>query len=276
MFVLAGVVGVKYGITDAWEVSVDLPFVRKELKPEGAEDPDGEHDEETSAHAEETLSGPGDLRLSVRRHCAWGGRYSASLAVGLSMPTGDTRPVDRLSFLDAEEAEMLGIEREAVPELQNGTGAWFPLVSVMGGMALSSTVTSYASATLDLHFQENDSGWRRAPAFSGETGIQWRPAGEDYRLRLALHFFTAGGDTFRGDDVKLAGGLLLEGDIPDLRNGRSELSVRPGILWVVDESLTLHADLSTPIWSKLQSGDRAQENVLRERAGLFIGVSWHP
>jgi hypothetical protein len=275
IFMLAAVVGLRYGIADGWEIALEMPFVRKDLKPEGGEEGGDDHEEEPAGHGDETLSGPGDFRLLLKRHLRLDNGMSISLRGGVSLPTGDTRPVDRLSFLDADEAAEYGIEREAVPELQNGTGAWFPILGVDIGGSMTDTLAFYASATADLHFQENDSGWRRATSLSGEMGMSWKPVGSDYSARCAINYFTAGGDYFAGEDVVTDYGPLA-GEIPDLRNGRSELSLRPGGSWVIEERFMIHADLAFPIWSRLQSGARAQENVLRERAGVFLGFSWRP
>lgn len=276
IFMLAAVVGLRYGVSEGWEIALEMPFVRKDLRPEGGEAGGDGHEEEADAgHGDETLSGPGDFRLLVTRHFRFDNRTSLSLRGGISLPTGDTRPVDRLSFLDADEAAEYGIEREVVPELQNGTGAWFPIFGIDVGSSLTDTLTFFLSVTADLHFQENDSGWRRATSLSGETGISWKPAGADYAVRCAVNYFAAGGDYFSGADVETDFGPL-GGEIPDLRNGRSELSLRPGGSWAIGEGLALNAGFAVPVWSRLQSGARAQENVLRERAGVFLGLSWIP
>lgn len=254
----------RYGLTDRTELSLDLPYVRNEVRAEQSD----EH------HRDEVLEGLGDIRLSLKHFFVAGKKLQIAGIFGLSFPTGEINRLTRASFIDHEVAEALGIGVPWHSHLQLGTGTFDPFLGVEVLYRLDERWMMYGSVLANLPVYENRYGYRTSPNINLIVGPATRIGESSVIAALFANVFYAGRDQFRGDDVVGPGGVV-RGDFGIPNTGRFEFSLQPNLTWTVDEHLTLNLNVNVPIYTSIRTNSSGRDVQLAEQVGVFLGMSWH-
>ena len=254
----------RYGLTDRTELSLDLPYIRNEVKTERSD----EH------HRDEVLDGLGDIRLSLKHFFVAGEKFQLAGIFGLSFPTGKINKVTRASYLDHDEAAGLGIRIPRHTHLRLGTGTVDPFVGVEALYRFDDRWMLYASALANLPFYENRFDYRTAPNFTLTVGPAVRIGKSPVIAALFANVFYAARDQLRGGDIVGFGGIA-KGRLGVPNTGRFEFSLQPNITWTVNEHLTLNLNVNLPIYTRIRTNSLNRDVQLTEQVGVFLGMSWH-
>ncbi len=254
----------RYGLTDRTELSLDIPYIRNEIKVEE----DDEH------HRDEVLEGIGDVRLSLKHFFIADKKLQVAGIFGLSFPTGRINRITRASFIDHHEAEELGIVVPRHSHLQLGTGTFDPFVGLEAVYRLDDGWMVYGSVIANLPFYENRYGYRTAPNINLSIGPAVSLGKSRVILSLLANVYYAGRDQFRGDDVRGPGGRV-DGDLGVPNTGRFEFSLQPGLSWAVNKNVTLNLNLNVPIYTRIRTNSLERDVQLTESVGVFLGISLH-
>lgn len=255
----------RYGLTDRTELSLDLPYVRNEVKT----------DESDEHHRNEVLEGLGDIRLSMKHFFVAGQKLQVAGIFGLSFPTGKIKKVTRASFVDHDEAHEVGITIPWHTHLRLGTGTFDPFLGVEALYRFDKRWMMYGNVLANLPFYENRYGYRTSPNISLTVGPAVHIGKRPVIVALFANIYYAGRDQFRGHDLVGAGGGV-SGKLGVPNTGRFEFSLQPNLTWAVNKNLTLNLSLNVPIYTRIRTNSLDRDVQLTEQAGVFLGMSWHP
>ncbi len=254
----------RYGLTDRTELSLDLPYVRNEVKTEESD----EH------HRDEVIEGLGDIRLSLKHFFVAEEKLQIAGIFGLSFPTGKINRITRASFIDHDEAHKLGITIPFHTHLRLGTGTFDPFLGIEALYRFDERWMMYGNVLANLPFYENRFGYRTAPNFSLTVGPAVRIGESPVIVALFANVFYAPRDRFRGDDIVGFGGIAM-GNLGVPNTGRIEFSLQPNLTWAVNEHLTLNLNVNLPIYTRIRTNSLNRDVQLTEQVGVFLGMSWH-
>lgn len=254
----------RYGLTDRTELSLDLPYIRNEIRTEQSD----EH------HRDEVLEGLGDIRLSVKHFFVAEKKFQVAGIFGLSFPTGKINRITRASYIDHDEGEALGIIVPRHSHLQLGTGTFDPFLGVEAVYRLDKGWMIYGSVVANLPFYENRYGYRTAPNVNLAVGPAVSLGKSRVILSLLTNVYYAGRDQFRGKGIYGLGGVV-DGDLGVPNTGRLEFSLQPNLSWAVSKNLTLNVNLNVPIYTRIRTNSLDRDVQLTEQVGVFVGMSWH-
>lgn len=255
------VYGIRYALTDTSEIMVTLPYQYKELH-----DPEGGMN-----HIDEPVYGIADISVMYRKYASPAKNWMFSYDVGITIPTGAINSLSAEAYLEMDEARELNI---AVPEhshLQNGTGAFDPILSVSSLYKLNGSINLFGSVRTKLGLYHNDFGLKT----SSNIDIAFGPVVQLNRklsLSLVTSYYYSGKDRLDITDSGLAD--VYNQDYMLIPNsGKKEWSFRPNIYFNINDRSAFYAQMNVP-FSTQMTGDTANQSIITEVYGLTIGYTW--
>jgi len=252
----------RHGLTERTELSLDLSYERRRTWVE--------HEDEH--HRNETLAGPGDVRLGLKHFLRAGQTGQLAASLGLSFPTGRRNEITAASFLGHEQADELGIAVPVHSHLQLGTGTLDPFVGLEALRVLDRHWLLYGAVDADLPLVGNGDGYRTAPSATLRLGPARHVGGPGRLAWLFGELFVSGRDRFAGDDLLGPGGSL-SGRFGVPNTGRLELALTPGLTWGFGRDLTLSVQARIPLYTRIHEDAERRDVQLTEPAGFVLGLS---
>ena len=253
----------RYAWTDRTEVFAVLPYQNLMLRV----------DNEDQHHRNQTKAGVGDIRLGVKHFFRSQAKEQAALSFGLSLPTGSLSKITAASYLDHEEAAVLGIPVPEHSHLQLGTGTVDPWVGAEMLYRTMGATMYWGGFSAQLPFYDNRYGYRTAPQANLSAGPAWSFGKQGIYLGAFAEVQYAGRDQFHGSDLTGPGGTF-SGRLGVPNTGRIQLSVQPTLTWAATESLTLTVQARLPLWTKIREDADQGDVQLTETASVFVGLSY--
>ena len=255
----------RYGLSDRTEVFVDVPYKVSISRV----DEDDEH------HRDETFQGLGDIRLGVKHFLLAEKTHQLAATLGLSFPTGRLNRVTAASYLDHDEAALLGVSVDEHSHLQLGTGTFDPFLGLEGLYRFDDRWMLFGSLDATIPFYANRYDYRTSPSLTVSVGpaVHFRNEASSLFLGLFVELFYAGRDRYDGDDVVGPGGVF-PGEFPVPNTGRLELALKPTLTWRLSEKATLDIQARIPLYTRIEEDAERGDVQLTEPIGGFIGLTF--
>ncbi len=253
----------RYAVDDRSEMFAALPFRRLRLVAV----------EETVHHQKQTLKGLADLRVGVRRFLRSDETLRFAGSLGLSLPTGSKPSLPTEAYLGSHVAAELGIDTPEHSHLRLGSGTVIPFLGIDLAYRPASTWTYLGSAQLTVPFYDASDGYRTATSATATLGAGRRVPDSEMSVTLFAGFTYAGRDEFHGQPV--TGSLGTHNGQLDVTNtGRFEVSLFPTLSLPLSNGLTVEAQLSVPVYTRIHEDADQRDVQLTERAGLMFRLSY--
>ncbi|MES1240926.1 MAG: transporter [Acidobacteriota bacterium] len=225
---LSSFVELRYTPETHWVFAVRVPYlVESRIREKGK--------------ASETISGPGDLVVSVKhRFYRWVGPWAdrhAAVEVGVKLPSGATdRPLDP------------GLSAALRNRLQPGTGSTDGLVDLVYQQARRRFVFAVDGGY--RYNTEGDGGYRQGNKTQLNVSTNYVLFPRDYKQPGHEVFAVLEGTLLDEENDRLDGKTLSE-------TGRTGFFLAPGVQYVATERLFLDLSLQLPVWEDTGRGELA-------------------
>jgi hypothetical protein len=252
----------RYALSETTEIFFALPYKRFTLRV----------DNEDEHHRDETLVGPGDIRLAAKHYFLNSKSLQFAGTFGLSTPTGQLNRVTAGSYLDHDEATALGVTVPKHSHLQLGTGTFDPILGLEALYRFNDRWLFWSNLNTQVPLYSNRYGYRTSASFSLSAGPAVRLAESKVIGGFFGEAFYAGRDQFRGADVIGPGGVF-NGNFGVPNTGRLEVAIRPTLTWAASDQLTVTLQARIPIYTRIREDATSGDVQLTEPAGIFLGFS---
>lgn len=238
--------GLVVGLGEGWQAAVAVPFDVRRLTIDYRSDgkpyePPGEL---TIHHRDETLWGPSDGRLWIRRYVIASREITVGGGLGSTLPFGHTE----------EDPYQLTDRGEAHQHFQLGSGTFDPVAS---GLLMWTGARWGALLSFDARvpLYANGKGYR--PPVQGTLG-----AGPSYRVHPKVQLFTTA-------DALLEGAERWHGDA---YGGRTAVIGGAGAIWAPKPTLALQAQARTTLVQRMHGSDG--DEAVRQRLVVTLGATF--
>lgn len=261
-YVIRSDIIVRFALTDYTEVFLDLPYKVLTLRV----DNDDEH------HRDETFDGHGDVRLGVKHFFFHYKSIQIAGVLGLSLPTGRLSKATAASYLDHDEAAVIGVTVPKHSHLQLGTGTFDPFVGVEALYRFGEYWIFFSSVNADIPMSENRYDYRTSPSGTLNLGPALRVPETRLIASLFAEMFYSGRDRFEADDLAGPRGTF-DGNFRVPNTGRFEMALKPGVIWGITEKVSLNLQVRIPVYTRIREDSEEGDVQLTETSGFFAAVS---
>lgn len=252
----------RYALSETTELFLALPYKKFTLKV----DNNDEH------HRDETLIGPGDIRIGAKHYLQNSKSFQFAATLGLSTPTGELNRVTAASYLDHDEATALGVTVPRHSHLQLGTGTFDPTFGLETLFRFDDRWMFWGNLTAQVPLYANRYGYRTSPSYSMNLGPAVRLSESKVIGGVFAEAFYSGRDRFDGADVTGPGGTF-SGNFGVPNTGRFEFAIRPTLTWAASDQLTVTLQMRLPLYTRIREDSTQGDVQLTEPAGIFLGFS---
>jgi len=252
----------RYAVSDNTEVAIDVSVKALTLRV----------DENDEHHRDETVTGIGDIRLTMKSFVVFNHTLQLAGIIGVSLPTGKLNSVTAASYLGHEEAAAIGATVPKHSHIQLGSGTLDPIIGAEALVRLNSRWMLFGNGTVTAPFYANKYDYRTSAIGSLTMGAARRQFNGALIPSFSVELFYSSRDKFDGPDIVGDSGVF-DGNFWVPNTGRFETSVKPGVVIRLKQRLTLTMQMRVPVYTRIREDAENGDIQLTEPVSVFSALS---